>query len=401
MKIKSISFENYKAFAQKQTMQLKPITLLIGKNSSGKSAIAKLFPLLENSLSGMIDEPLLLTNNGVELGATFRDLVYGKDAQPVHFNIEFANNDNLGVTIFENKNILQIKEWYLNDFKITYFADNSFRNYRGDAYSFVFKGFIPIMKGSDKPLPFVDPFFQQKYLIDVDYVGPFRMLPQRQFHLTGRINHQKTGIQGENAYHILGARKRLTHFGGSKEDALLENVSLWYQQNFDGWALKVNDNHPYIEMVLSKNGMDVNLVDVGQGMNQALPLVVRAHIRKSDSIIVLEQPELHLHPAAHGNLAALFAKSAKENHQTFVIETHSENFLLRLRKLIIENDFGFTKDDLVIYWIDEGEQGQDLKEITVSETGVLSDWPDGIFNEHVREILEMNKALQRKSKNKK
>jgi predicted ATPase len=54
MKIKSISFENYKAFAQKQTMQLKPITLLIGKNSSGKSAIAKLFPLLENSLSGIV-----------------------------------------------------------------------------------------------------------------------------------------------------------------------------------------------------------------------------------------------------------------------------------------------------------------------------------------------------------
>lgn len=401
MKVKSISFENYKAFAQKQTMQLKPITILIGKNSSGKSAIAKLFPLLENSLSGMIDEPLLLTNHGVELGATFRDLVYGKDALPVRFNIEFANNDHLGVTIFENKNRLQFKEWSFNDFKITSSADNSFRDNFNNLYNTHFQGFIPTRMESKKTNHLVKSLLHKELSIDVDYIGPFRMLPQRQFYLTGRMNHQKTGIQGENAYHILGARKRLTHFGASESDILLEKVSLWYQENFDGWMLNVHDNHPYIEMVLSKNGMDVNLVDVGQGMNQALPLVVRAHIHKPDSIIVLEQPELHLHPAAHANLAELFAKSAKENNQTFLIETHSENFILRLRKLIIENDFGFTKDDLVIYWIDEGEQGQELKEITVSETGVLTDWPEGVFNEHVREILEMNNALHRKLKNKK
>ena len=58
MKLKSISFENYKAFYERQTIQLKPITVLIGKNSSGKSSIAKLFTLLENSLMANSDEPL-------------------------------------------------------------------------------------------------------------------------------------------------------------------------------------------------------------------------------------------------------------------------------------------------------------------------------------------------------
>jgi predicted ATPase len=139
-------------------------------------------------------------------------------------------------------------------------------------------------------------------------------------------------------------------------------------------------------------------MDVGQGMNQALPLVVRANVAdRPDSIIVLEQPELHLHPAAHGDLAELFAKSAKENNQTFIIETHSENIILRLRKLIVENDFGFTKDDLIIYWIEDAElKGKELREITVDEEGVLSDWPEGVFNEAMKEILEMQKALRRK-----
>jgi predicted ATPase len=133
-------------------------------------------------------------------------------------------------------------------------------------------------------------------------------------------------------------------------------------------------------------------------MNQALPLVVRANVTdRPDSIIVLEQPELHLHPAAHGDLAELFAKSAKENNQTFIIETHSENMILRLRKLVIENDFGFTKDDVIIYWLEDAElKGQELMEITIDEKGVLSDWRNGVFDEGLREVLEMQKALNRK-----
>ena len=90
MKLCSISFENYKAFYEQQTIQLKPITILIGKNSSGKSSIAKLFTLLENSLSGEIDEPLLLSNNGVELGADFENLFFGnKLAGRLNFNLQF------------------------------------------------------------------------------------------------------------------------------------------------------------------------------------------------------------------------------------------------------------------------------------------------------------------------
>jgi predicted ATPase len=230
--------------------------------------------------------------------------------------------------------------------------------------------------------------------IDIDYIGPFRILPKRQFHLTGKLGYPYTGIKGENAYSMLGVSKLM-------KDDLHEKVGEWYKEHFDGWALNVKDkNKPYIEILLSKNDIDVNIVDVGQGMNQVLPLVVRA-FRKTghNSIVVLEQPELHLHPAAHGDLAELFAKSAIKNNETFVIETHSENILLRLRSLIVENDFGFTKDDIIIYWIDNAEGGgQELNEITIDEEGVLSDWPEGVFNENLKEILNMNNALNKKHK---
>lgn len=393
MKIKSISFENYKAFAEKQTMQLKPITILIGKNSSGKSSIAKLFPLLENSLSGLIDEPLLINNNGVELGAEFRDLVYGKDSTPIKFEIEYIDRNVLEVQVIQDvlKYDLDILEWKYNGLNVRYYpTEKAYTDEIGNVFNCKFKGFIPEeilnYQGVNK---IKDTSFDLG--IDVDYIGPFRVLPKRQFYLSGKIKFRDTGIKGENAYSMLGVSKRM-------DSDLHEKVALWYKKNFDGWRLDVKDNNPYFEVSLNKEGTSINIVDVGQGMNQALPLIVRANVTdRPDSLIVLEQPELHLHPAAHGDLAELFAKSAKDNNQTFVIETHSENIILRLRKLIIENDFGFTKDDLVIYSIESGEySGQALKEITVDEEGVLSDWPEGVFTENVKEILEMQKALNSK-----
>lgn len=260
-------------------------------------------------------------------------------------------------------------------------------NANSSAYIKDFEGVLP-----DNP----EIIYKEDLSIIVDYIGPFRVLPQRQFHLSGKWNYNKTGVKGENAYEMLANNKL-------REDKILEIIGKWYEEHFDGWKLIVKDRNPYFEILLSKNvngnELEVNIVDVGQGMNQALPLVVRAYAAQEDSIVVLEQPELHLHPAAHADLAELFAWSAKENEQSFIIETHSENMLLRLRKLVVENDFGFTKDDVIIYWVDKAEEsGQQITSITIDEEGTLSDFPDGVFNENLKEILEMDKAIDRKHK---
>jgi predicted ATPase len=401
MKLKSISFENYKAFSEKQTMQLKPITVLIGKNSSGKSSIAKLFTLFENSLMGNIDIPLLLNNNGVELGGEFDNLFFENNPGgiPLIFNIVFDNDVQIEIGLLKKVDGygLDIFQWKYKDktheFELELNDDGYFDTISKKIYQCDFKGFIPnklFKKNSTKNL---SKSFEIEQIV-VDYIGPFRILPKRYFYLTGQTQFRYTGITGENAYAMLGISK------SKKDDELYKNVGRWYKEHFDGWELKVDDRgkKPLIQILLSKNDTDVNIVDVGQGMSQVLPLVVRANITdRPDSMIVIEQPELHLHPAAHGDLAELFAKSAKENNQTFIIETHSENMLLRLRKLIVENDFGFTKDDVIIYWLEDAEiKGKELMEITIDEDGVLSDWRDGVFDEGLKEVLEMQKALNKK-----
>jgi predicted ATPase len=415
MKLKSISFENYKAFKEKQTLEIRPITILIGKNSSGKSAIAKLFTLLENSLSNQIKEPLLLNNNGVELGAEFLDLVYGKiPNSPIKFTINFnidksnklrIHNDYIEVDILKPRDEFYpiIERWENNsmifynrgtqisyDYKIPSFEGISIKGFRGILPEWE----ITTNKTTNHPAYYgID--YERLITLKLDYIGPFRIVPKRMFDMAIPISSEKTGIQGENAYNYL-IRSEI------EKTELIKNVGQWYKNHFDSWELKVSTKRsPYFEILLCKevNGqeLEINIADTGQGISQALPLVVRAFTKEEDSIIVLEQPELHLHPAAHADLAELFAWSAKTKKQSFIIETHSENILLRLRKLVVENNFGFTKDDVIIYWVDNAENGgQQITPITIDVEGTLSTWPDGVFTENVNEIIEMRKTLKKK-----
>ncbi len=402
MKLNSISFKNYKAFSEKQTMLIRPITVLIGKNSSGKSSIAKLFTMFENSLSQRIDEPLLLKNNGVEIGGEFDNLFSGNKVGgvPLSFAINFEDI-SIEVSLFKKDDEygLYIQEWNYTDKERSFRLELNNKGYYFDflsskEYKIEYKGFIPVkfqdcISGKD----LIDTF--KFNTLDVDYIGPFRVLPQRYFYLSGQRDFINTGVTGHNAYDMLGVSSL------NDNSTLHKNVGYWYKKHFDGWELKVNSRSkkPLVEILLSKNDTDVNITDVGQGMNQALPLVVRSHIKRENSIVVLEQPELHLHPAAHGDLAELFAKSAIENNQKFIIETHSENILLRLRRLIVENtDFKFSPNDIIIYWIEDAQfQGQELREITIDKYGVLSDWPMGVFNENIKEIFAIDKALKNKT----
>ena len=74
--IKKIAFTNYKAFKEREEIDLRHVTLILGKNSSGKTSILKLFPMFANMLRGDIQQPLLLVNEGLSLGSDYRDLFH-------------------------------------------------------------------------------------------------------------------------------------------------------------------------------------------------------------------------------------------------------------------------------------------------------------------------------------
>lgn len=128
------------------------------------------------------------------------------------------------------------------------------------------------------------------------------------------------------------------------------------------------------------------------GIVQSLPIVISAYrTYENPSLIILEEPETHLHPAAHGELSQLLAEESNESKR-FLIETHSQNFIMRLRCLIAEGVL--NRDNVALYYVDYNEEKQQSKlvQINIDKNGDVENWPDKIFSDTLEEALKLRRA---------
>lgn len=422
MRLEEIRFKNYKAFKREQKLVIKPITILIGKNSSGKSAVSRLPLLLGRSMSNSSNSPIELQFDGLEFGGSFKDLVHNRiDHGNISFTLIFDDDgkkSELGVTVqnIADSPIQFISNYYIKSDKfeislnilIEDYKDSrtSNQNYeiKGDIngkFNVSFKGLLINRLYDDKGLLY-KPAFEQELAIynemvkdifaGIDYIGPFRTQPERDYIFKGSTP-KSTGYGGELAPHILGIDSYL-------DRSLIEIVGNWYKQNLGGWQLEIENVGSKFQVVLvspDNPNVKVNLRDVGHGMSQVLPIIVRSAIGEIgiENLMIVEQPELHLHPAAHGGLAELIVTAIMEEGSNWIIETHSELFILRIRRLIAEGKIALS--DVIIYLVEDEERpGSVLKEITIDENGEVSDWPRGVFSEDYEEMVAIRKAQKTK-----
>lgn len=398
--IDKIEFTNYKSFKGTECLELKPLTVLIGKNSSGKSAVVKLPTLIEGSLSGESEDPILTTNNGVELGAEFRDLVYGKEIGSLEFKLSCQSN-YLAIEVasgLKDSELPRIRRWQKDNSISLVYNDiaNSYRNVtKNETELFpLFKGFnlvgyevkdgLSILKSDLSDIGIT---------LTTNYIGPLRETPRRTYNSTGKSRAQKVGNKGENAYQIIVN----DYLYGNGQ--LLEQVSNWYKSNFEGWGIQVNSSsRPDFKVELYRDNpkFSINICDVGQGMSQAFPLIVSAYYNQPNEILtIIEQPELHLHPAAHGNLAELFVDSAVKGPGKFLIESHSQNFVLRLRRLVAEGKLSPQLLSMYSVEYDKELNLSTLKKINVRSDGSVDFWPEKVFSETLTETIAIHSARKK------
>ncbi len=159
--------------------------------------------------------------------------------------------------------------------------------------------------------------------------------------------------------------------------------------------LEVTPEKQRLDLVDTKTGMHVQPRDVGIGISQVLPVVVAA-LEPSASLVAIEQPELHIHPAIQIGLGDLFTKGAKEHGINFLIETHSEHLILRLLRRIRETAEGelppgalaLSPDDVSVVYVQSGHAGVELVPLPVDDTGEFTTrWPKGFFDERAEELF--------------
>ena len=392
--LKELKFSQYKRFAGNETLEIKPVTILVGKNSSGKSSITRLLPVLAKSMSGQLKKStILLDTDGVSLGVSYQSLCHNGNSIGLSFGLKYTDDveivvdlianqkDEIQITKYTVSNKISKSELRLDVDHINYYETKSGKVYLASDFSgFIHKKFLEDL-GIDMDFSF-----------NVDYIGPLRSEPERTSYYTGAELSDNVGFKGANAYQLLCA-----------DDFLVNRVSKWFEDNFNNCHLQVvpgGEKGAYLIQMNKPDNKDywVNIADEGMGMSQVLPIIVRCIHPVKDSIVVVEQPELHLHPAAHESIAKLFATTSKLNNQRYVVETHSENILLGLRDAVVDTNIDFNPEDVIIYFVDEDEDGAFLKKITIDSDGMLSSWPEGVFNESY-ELL--SKIIAKASKAKK
>jgi predicted ATPase len=238
----------------------------------------------------------------------------------------------------------------------------------------------------------------------VHYLGPLRHAPERYYMWSG-VEPADIGKAGERAIPALLAsvnndtptrRKRKVKGEKSKstDASLIANVSRWLNNFGIATSLRAvrQGSSRHYEVIISQGDREANLIDVGFGVSQVLPLLVLAYLAEPGSIIVAEQPELHLHPRAQTALADLIVEVSRERKIQFIIETHSEHMFRHLQTLIAQEQV--STDDCKMYFIDRDDSGSpELTRLNVNEYGKVSNWPKAFFGDTLGEAAKQTESM--------
>jgi len=147
----------------------------------------------------------------------------------------------------------------------------------------------------------------------------------------------------------------------------------------------------------------VSIADAGVGVSQLLPVIVQLYFAPRGSVLIFEQPEIHLHPSVQAALADLFIEAAEEMNHQIIIESHSEHFLVRMQRRIAESEMKLAKKEHIkLYCFEIKNKSSYAKELNLNNYGKIENWPDNFFGDTLgdREAI-MRAMIHRKAKERK
>ena len=423
--------ENVRSFVNRHTIPVKPLTLLTGENSSGKSTFLASFATVNDPIGfpfrPRFNEPpyslgnfdTIATYKGGRYGrATFFSLGY-KRTQRVErgaselvatyvsnqglielSSIVAKNKDSEGLINFiqkEGESLVEIS--FRREGKsygpITSPFDDEFRANlpRGDAEFFVFYLFSTLLhreriKKSDREEQVLKGLFslfqilgQQRTLS----VAPIRTKPRRTY---DEIT-EEFSPEGE---HIPFVLSHLLADSKSKEAIERFGTESGLYTHLDVKRLGKQLSDP-TQVLVTSSSRPANLIDVGYGVSQVLPVIVQSIMATRQNLLLLQQPEVHLHPRAQAALGSLFVNLVVHGNKQFVIETHSDYIIDRVRMEVGKGNI--PAKDVSILYLEKSGFETNVYPIALSESGDICNAPPSYRAFFLQEELNLFRRGER------
>ncbi len=221
------------------------------------------------------------------------------------------------------------------------------------------------------------------YLENLVYIRPLRSYPER-LYIFGGNNGEQVGQGGKNIADVLYTKPDVLNAVNKQ----FELFDLGYEikiSNFKDEETSDLSDVFAIRLIDRYTKVNVSLLDVGFGISQILPVIIQSVLSRNKTIVI-EQPEIHIHPRLQAQLGSLLAESVKSFGNRFIIETHSEHLLLRLQKLIRNGEL--SHEDIAVVYVDRGKNGSQCLELRIdSEGDFIDEWPNGFFDEGFNEMF--------------
>ncbi len=459
---KHLKIQNFKGWKDTGTIHMAPISLFFGANSSGKSSIGQFLMMLKQTVESPDRKAVFYPggkNSAVQLGS-YQEMVFNRNpSHKIAFEYRWSLRDTLEIKdrlsgqsfsgedlafyaevglkkkmgqsskdlnapglnhlkyelIKREKTTLSItmdrKPRTKSEYRVEA-TEYDLKRERGRAWSpgapVRFYGFPDQVVAYYQNADFVQILNLQheKLFGSLSYLGPLRTRAERLYSWSGN-EPESVGYEGENAIAaILSARNRKISLGYKQRTMPFQGViasalkKMGLIEAFDVNPIS-KKRQEYEVKVRTKGSQDsVDLPDVGFGISQVLPVLVQCFYAPPGSIIVMEQPEIHLHPNAQSALADVMIDviNSRENGEDrniqLVIETHSEHFLRRLQRRIAEN--ADLQQKVSAYFANIAETPATLEALQIDMFGNIRNWPENFFGNEMEDVTEHAKAAMKK-----
>jgi predicted ATPase len=446
--LKQLGLQNFKSWRTLRELRLAPITGLFGTNSYGKTSIVQALLMMKQTVESSDRKQVLNLGDDsdpVRLG-TFREMLHqGKG--PFEFELEWTLPHELsipdpgrpGATMFSGTGMefctrisaagsrgrmrverleyrfgdatfaMRRKERQEHSYELEASSSEGFgfRRLRGRAWDLPDPvksyGFPDQVKAYYQNASFLSDLtlaFEEQ-MNRVYYLGPLRDYPKREYTWAG-AEPADMGQRGERVVDALMAsqeRPKISRGKGTKAFTVQEYVAYWLKElglvhSFSVLPITPESNLYRVWITRSPGAPPVLITDVGFGVSQILPVLAICYYVPEGSTILLEQPEIHLHPAVQSGLADVFIDAVKRRRVQLVLESHSEHLLRRLQRRMAEEQI--SPEQVALYFAQEEQGASRLSSLEVDEFGNIRNWPPNFFGDDMGDLAAMAEAALRR-----